>query len=264
MDRLSVLAVFAHPDDESCGPGGTLAKYAREGADVTLVCVTRGEGGFCDDPLCEDYRPISRERFATIRIQELACACRSLGIRRWAVLAYPDGGLARCDRRALESELVRWVRTVRPQVVVTCYPEGELGHPDHDTVARVTARAYLGAGYSTRFRDHLKEGLLPSQPLKLYYCIPPDPDLASNCRGLRPLTVVDASSYIEAKIQAMRCHASQKGCSDSIAESVLRNPHWTEAFCLAHSRVPTRQVSEDDLFACVPGLVTTGHREVLA
>jgi len=250
--RLSLLAVFAHPDDESCGPGATLAKYAHRGVEVTLVCVTRGEAGFCDDPQCEDYRPISREQCVTVRVQELACACQALAIGRWAVLGYPDGRVAQCDRRELEGELVRWVRTVRPQVMVTCYPEGKLGHPDHDAVARVTARAYLGAGHPSRFQEHLRGGLGPWQPLKLYYCIPPDPELASQCMDQRPLTVVDSSVYVQHKIRAMRCHASQKQCSISMTEAVLRKPRWTESFHLAHSRLPQRKIPEHCLFAGVP------------
>lgn len=248
---LSLLAVFAHPDDESCGPGATLAMYARRGVELGLVCVTRGEQGICDDPACEDYQPVSRDQAGTIRLQELAGACKALGIRHWAVLGYPDGRLVHGNNSSLEAELVKWIRTLRPQVIVTCCPEGEAGHPDHDTVARVTTRAYLGAGHARRFPYQLREGLTPWQPLKLYYAIPPDPELASKIKTHRPLTVVDTSAYVEAKLQAMRCHVSQKECSETFAAAVHSNPRCTESFYLAHSRLPSLEGSEDDLFAGV-------------
>jgi LmbE family N-acetylglucosaminyl deacetylase len=255
---LSLLAVFAHPDDESCGPGATLAMYARQGVELTLVCVTRGEAGFCDDLRCEDYRATSREQFASIRLQELEGACKALGIRRWAVLGYPDGGGAYWDRRTLEGELVRWVRTVRPHVVVTCYPEGEAGHPDHDTVARATTKAYLGAGYARRFPEHLAEGLAPWQPRKLYYCLPPDPEVAARIKLRSPLTNLDVSPHVQDKIRAMQCHGSQKQCSQEFAEAVGNSPHWTESFCLAHSRVSSPESTEDGLFAGVQAPTSLG------
>ena len=251
MEKLSLLAVFAHPDDESCGPGGTLALYADRGVAVSLVCATQGEGGVCDDPECGDFNPISPDQVGIARLEELSDACKALGIPRWGVLGYPDSGLAQCDRRALEEEMVRWIRTVRPQVVVTCYPEGELGHPDHDTVARVATKAYRGAGRPGRFPDHMKQGLDPWQPSKLYYCIPPDPDLASQIDPRCPLTAVDVSAFTEVKINAMQCHQSQQECSQGFAEVVRNKPRWTESFLLAHSTIGPRNGPEDDLFAGV-------------
>lgn len=250
MEKLSLLAIFAHPDDESCGAGATLAMYANQGVAVSLVTATKGEGGICDDAECSDYRQISREQVGSIRLEELAGACKALGIRQWAVLGYPDSGLAQCNRRALEEELVRWIRTVRPQVVLTCYPEGEHGHLDHDTIARVAAKAYLGAGRSKRFPHQLEEGLTPWQPSKLYYCVPPDPDLAARIDPKLPLTTLDVSPFVQSKLRAMQYHQSQNECSEGFAEVVRSNPHWTESFCLAHSKVPLESI-EDDLFAGV-------------
>ena len=259
MDKLSLLAIFAHPDDESCGPGATLAMYASQGVKVSLITATKGEGGTCDDPACSDYGSISREQVGIVRLEELRNACKALGIPHWAVLGYPDSGLAQCNRRALEEELVRWIRTVRPQVVLTSYPEGVLGHPDHDTVARVAAKAYLGAGRPVRFPGQLKEGLTPWRPSKLYYCVPPDPDLASQLDPRFPLTTVDASAFVQVKLRAMQFHQSQQECSQAFAEVVRDNPGRTESFCLAHSRMTSLGVPEDDLFAGV--LITEPHRK---
>lgn len=243
MARLSLLAVFAHPDDESCGSGATLARYAHEGVEVTLVCAARGENGAWGSD-----QSMPKERFATIRVNELDCACKALGIRHWTVLGYPDGGLALCNRRVQEEELVRWVRTVRPQVVVTCYPEGETGHPDHDTVARVTARAYLGAGHERRFPKQVRQGLAPWRPLKLYYALPTDSELVQRPGVCGPLTMLDVSSFAQTKVQAMRRHLSQKQCSQGLVEAMPRTNRWTESLCLAHSRAAPAAGAEDDLF----------------
>ena len=114
-------------------------------------------------------------------------------------------------------------------------------------MARVTARAYLGAGHARRFPEQLEKGLSPWQPLKLYYCVPPDPDLAAEVDPRFPLATVDVSAFAEVKVRAMRCHKSQNECSQGFAEVVRSKPHWTESFCLAHSRVPLPDM-EDDLF----------------
>ena len=85
-DKMSLLAVFAHPDDESCGPGATLAMYAHQRVKVALLCVTRGERGASGA-----NRAIPLEEFGDIRERELGDACYALGISRLTVLRYPDG-----------------------------------------------------------------------------------------------------------------------------------------------------------------------------
>lgn len=242
--RLSLLAVFAHPDDESCGPGATLAMYASRGVEVTLVCATKGERGAWGDD-----QGIPLEQFGAIRVRELACACTSLGIRRWAVLGYPDGALAQAGGRRLEEDLVRWIRQVQPQMVVTHYPLGPNGRHDHDVLSRLTARAYLGAGHEARFPEQLNRGLAPWEPLKLYYAMPPDP--VSRRRGDRPLTVTDATEFADAKIRALSCHRTQEECWRMLSKALQNSPRWKEFFYLAHSRVPRTESPEDDLFASI-------------
>lgn len=243
MDRLSLLAVFAHPDDESCGPGATLALYAHRGVEVTLVCVTKGERGAWG---ADQTTPLGQ--FGARRIQELACACESLGIRRWAVLGYPDGDVSRCQHRDLERELVKWIRKVRPRVVVTHCPEGPQGHADHHALSRVVARAYLGAGHPHRFPEHIAQGLAPWQPVKLYYALPPDLDVATKGKDQQHFTRVDATDFVDAKIRALHCHASQQKCWRGLLERLLSSPRWTESFYLAHSRLAHAVGAEDDLF----------------
>ena len=250
MDKLSMLAIFAHPDDESCGPGATLAMYAHRGVDVTLVCTTKGEHGAWGDD-----QSIPAEQFGINRIQELACACRSLGIRRWTVLGYPDGGVAQCDGKGLEEDLVRWMREVEPQVVITHYPEGANGHPDHNAVARAATSAYLRAGHSDEFSEQLKQGLAPWAPLKLYYAMPPDPELAGHLTNYPPI-MLDVSQFAQTKARALLCHQSQRECWQGLIKTLRRGAKWTESFYLVHSRVPRLETPEDDLFVSVPDAAT--------
>lgn len=244
MNKLSLLAVFAHPDDESCGPGGTLAKYAHEGVEVTLLCVTRGENGAWGSD-----QSIPKERFAALRIRELVCACRSLGIRRWTWLGYPDGEIARYNIRVLTQDILLHIWKVRPQVVITHWPEGTNGHADHDGVARAVTEAYQHAGDATFCK--FIPGCAPYEPAKLYYAVPPDPQVAQVYKIRRPLTVVDATDYVEAKMQALRCHASQRECWKGLLAALQHTSRWTEAFYLADTRVASTTGPEDDLFASV-------------
>lgn len=242
-DKLSLLAVFAHPDDESCGPGATLAMYAHRGVHVSLVTITSGElGAWGTD------QTIPVHKFGLERMLELQCACKSLGIRRWAVLGYADGAAEEWGRRKLEKELTFWIRRVQPQVVVTHYPEGANGHPDHNAVSRAVTQAHLGAGRMGRFRPSDRGGLPPWQPLKLYYSLPQASALAPKSRGHWAVIVADRSS-VEAKIQALRCHASQEACWGPMAERLRHSAKWEETFYLAHSRLSWPRGPESDLFA---------------
>lgn len=157
---MSLLAVFAHPDDESCGPGGTLARCAAEGMDVQLLCATRGELGGAPVP--------DKQRdglLAELRTAALRAACKALGVTDCTVLDYPDGSLRHCDQHALEEEIVRVIRRVRPRVIITSDAEEE---GDHGIIARVTTLAWMSAG--ARLAPHLADLLLYYHPGPLTEC----------------------------------------------------------------------------------------------
>jgi N-acetylglucosamine malate deacetylase 2 len=99
---LALLAVFAHPDDESLAMGGTLARYARAGVKVSLVCATRGEWGLISDPTLA-----SRENLAEVREEELRSACRVLGVSSLHFLDCPDSGVNYTDWSEVEEKIVR-------------------------------------------------------------------------------------------------------------------------------------------------------------
>ena len=151
--RLSLMAVFAHPDDESFGIGGTLARYGADpGVRVVLVCATRGEAGEISNP-----ELASSERLGEVREQELRCACRTLGVEDLFFLDYRDSGMAGTaeneDPRALAQadfdeavgKIVAHIRREQPDVVVTFDENGGYGHPDHIAIHHLTKAAFAAA-----------------------------------------------------------------------------------------------------------------------
>jgi N-acetyl-1-D-myo-inositol-2-amino-2-deoxy-alpha-D-glucopyranoside deacetylase len=201
-----LLLVHAHPDDESIGTGATMARYAAEGAQVTLVTCTLGELGEIIPPslsfLAEgDQR--GGGRLGQYRIGELNAACAELGVTDHRFLGGPgrwrDSGMMgtagnddpRCFWRADVDEaadtLLGVIREVRPQVLVTYDANGFYGHPDHIQAHRVALRAFQRAS--------------PYGLARFYATAAPDSPQVT--------TEIDASAYLDSKLAAMRAHATQ-------------------------------------------------------
>lgn len=152
-----LLLVHAHPDDESINNGATMAKYAAEGAQVTLVTCTRGEEGEVIPPTLAHLAPDREDRLGPYRVGELAAAMKELGVTDHRFLGGPGTyrdsgmmGLAQNERPGAfwsadvdeaAAHLVAVVRETRPQVLVTYDPDGGYGHPDHIQAHRVAMRA---------------------------------------------------------------------------------------------------------------------------
>jgi LmbE family N-acetylglucosaminyl deacetylase len=166
-----LLAVLAHPDDESFGMGGTLALYAKQGVQTHLVCATRGEAGSLDEDCLEGFNSIAERRES-----ELRCAAGILGLSGLYFLGYRDSGmagspdnqhpeaLAAQPLEQVAARVVRHIRQIQPQVVVTFDPIGGYKHPDHIAIHKATVLAFKLAGEPT-----FQNGLPPYQPQKLYY-----------------------------------------------------------------------------------------------
>jgi LmbE family N-acetylglucosaminyl deacetylase len=133
-DKLKLLAVFAHPDDESMGLGGTLAKYSAEGVETYLVTATRGERGWFGS---EETNP-GFERLGEIRTQELEAAGKVLGLKEINFLNYIDGDLDQADPMEAIGRIVTHIRRIKPQVIVTFAHDGNYGHPDHIAISQFT------------------------------------------------------------------------------------------------------------------------------
>jgi LmbE family N-acetylglucosaminyl deacetylase len=192
----SVLAIYAHPDDPEISAGGTLARWADAGAQVHIAVTTRGDKG-TNDPDAD------LDALARLRLEETAAAAAKLGVEHTHHLDYPDGELP--DDRNLRVDLVRLVRSVRPDVVLCPDPtsvffaDSYVNHRDH----RVTGWAALdavapAAGNPHYFPELRDEGLSVHQVRALYLSGTFDPNVW-----------VDITGTLERKIEALFCHASQ-------------------------------------------------------
>lgn len=190
-----ILGIFAHPDDESFLAGGTLAKYAANGWKVSVLCATRGEAGRRGE---YEKDNLSHEGFALVRQREMEAACRVLGVGKPLFLKCADGGVAKDCRDSAKAEIVRFLRGLKPDVVITFGPDGVSGHTDHVAIGGIATVAAREAG-------------IPS----LYYVLRSE-SLSSCCEPEVPVssppvtTVIDVSGFGERKLQAMRCYRSQK------------------------------------------------------
>jgi LmbE family N-acetylglucosaminyl deacetylase len=193
-DRIErVMVITAHPDDSEFGAGGTVAKFVKEGREVTYCIVTNGNKGSSD-------RTMTPERLAVIRAEEQRNAARVLGVERVSFLGYPDGEVE--DTRDLRRDVSREIRRFRPDLVVCQNPNRtyNLGasHRDHRTVGG----AVLDCVYPLA-RDHLAfPELMPEfEPHKVreVYVM----------QWNEPHVVNDITEVIDLKLKALACHASQ-------------------------------------------------------
>jgi len=205
---LTLLAVFAHPDDETFRCGGTLALLARRGVRVQVLTATRGEAGSRGDPpLC------TPEKLADVREQELRCACSTLGVVPPILLDYSDGGLAEVDEEEAVDRVTAVIWELEPQALLTWPPDGLSGHPDHVAVSRWTTLAF-----------ERTDTLGPDAPVALYHLAVPCS--VANALGLAHLhaipdteitLAVDVTPVWEQKWAAIRCHRTQTGGSPILA-----------------------------------------------
>jgi len=250
-----LMAVLAHPDDESLGMGGTLARYAQEGVQTYLVSATRGERGRCGDP---DTRP-SDEEVGRIREAELLAAAEMLGVREVSFLYYMDAELAQADPAEATGRIVEHILRVKPQVVVTFAPDGAYGHPDHIAICQLTTAAVMAAAA----RGHAVS--------KLYYIAWPESHwdayqeafkdltmtVGDEIRSAQPwpeweiTTFVDTLEWWPQVWSAVSAHRSQLSAYRTLAE--LEAEHhaalWgTQYFYRAMSLVNGGPARETDLF----------------
>lgn len=249
-EKLSLLAVFAYPQDESFGPAGTLAKYASEGVQVSLVTMTRAamEGAADSSATSADgCIDLGRDR---------SCSCRTSGVRRVCFFDYPAGELEKIDPEIIEDQLVRLVREIQPQVMITFGPEGMPGNGDHRAVNRVTTAAFRDAGDPSKFQHHFREGLGAYAPQKLYYCVLPS-SLVSRWQVLdlaavpddQITTVLDVSPHTEAMNKTLYC---QRNHSVDFIRWLTedRRVQWdAEYYALVESGLNKKPRHEKDLFA---------------
>jgi N-acetyl-1-D-myo-inositol-2-amino-2-deoxy-alpha-D-glucopyranoside deacetylase len=287
-----LLLVHAHPDDESIGTGATMAKYAAEGAAVTLVTCTLGELGEVIPPEQAHLAWDAAGGLGQFRIGELAAACRALGVSdhrflggagRWrdsGMMGAPSndwpGSFWRADVDEAAGELLKVMKQVRPQVLVTYDDNGFYGHPDHIQAHRVAWRAFeLAGGLVSKFyatavpRSVLAEAMamLPEGDSRPdagsgrqiggadFTRVESVDDLPFGTDDDTVTTAIDARDYLDAKLAAMHAHATQISVdspffalSNKVAQRALGVEYYT---LLAGQLEPGYGPSnhEQDLFA---------------
>lgn len=258
-----LMCILAHPDDESLGLGGILAKYAAEGVETHLVTATRGERGWSGDD--RDYP--GPTALGQMRERELQAAAAVLGLHSMRFLDYQDGELDQAEPADAIGRIVAHLRRVRPQVVVTFDPTGIYGHPDHIAICQFTTAA-MAAAANPRF----DAPGAPHQVSKLYYLAETEEkfadyqkvfgELAVNVDGIqrravgwRPwsiTTCIDTAAYWRTVWQAVMCHRSQLSTAQGLAElpaAQRRNLCATQSFYRVFSLVNGGRAVEHDLFA---------------
>lgn len=195
--RKTILAVLAHPDDESFGLGGTLALYAQKGYDTYYICATRGEAGTVDDEYLNGYKDT-----AELRTDELMRAAKILGLKEVFFLGYRDSGMPGMDANnhpdaqinhsidEVAGRVVKYIRELKPDVVLTFDPIGGYKHPDHIHIHKATVLAFEKAD-DTSFHP---EAGLPFKPRALYYQVFPRWFLKAMTR-MMPLFGKDPSKW---------------------------------------------------------------------
>ena len=232
-----VLAVFAHPDDESLLAGGVLAACAAAGHRVAIVSMTRGERGPTELPRLADRRALGDAREG-----ELLAAARALGASSAECLEYPDGELADADEKQAARTLAGLLERERPEVVISFSDEGLYWHPDHLAVSRFlnAALELLGSGgavawlYGATWPEGHAAGLVSHMRAR---------GLSTDLWGLEPaafgapshsITIApDVRPFLPAKLAALRGYASQIGPShllsalpDDLAEEFLGREYF--------------------------------------
>lgn len=230
-----LLAVFAHPDDESIAAGGLLALAAEAGAEVAVLCLTRGDGA---DPHAS---PDTRQALAARRTEELTAAAAVLGVARLVVRDHQDGMLPWIETAALDADIRAALDEIGPDVVVTFGPDGLYWHPDHIAVCERTTAVVAGHG--------------AGGPALYYVTSPPGqmravadaaaargraswivrgldvPD-AWGAEAAPPTLVVDTRRVAGRKAAAIACHRSQiaggalDGLTPADAEALLTLEHY--------------------------------------
>jgi LmbE family N-acetylglucosaminyl deacetylase len=282
-ERRKLLGVFAHPDDESYGAGGTLARYAEEGADVYAIIATDGAAGSVSTSQAVE----EGQTLTEIRAAELATAASILGLTDYWNLGYHDSGMRGSPEndhpRALMvqpldrvvHELVGLMRRLRPQVVITHDPYGGYGHPDHIQVSRTTTKAF----------EACRAGPDPGQsytPQKLYYTtfdrrglrffvklmllLRQDPtafgrnkdiDLLAIAETNLPVSAkIDTSAYSTRREEAIQAHASQYSDPSGMMRvlNLLLNRFFSTRESYSRAFPPPGEEIESDLFAGIPSV----------
>lgn len=270
-----LMAILAHPDDESLGMGGTLAKYGAEGVETFLLTATRGDAGRFRGYPQDDHRHPGRAALAGIRETELRNAAIALGLREVTFLDYLDQGLDRADPAEVVAAIAAHIRRVQPEVVVTFGPDGAYGHPDHIAISQF-ATAAVAAAANHSFPVPSAPAAPPHLVSKLYYLAWSESTWQGYEAAFRKLvsvvdgverqavpwpdwaitTVIDTQSVWSTVWEAISCHHSQVTAYEKLRDLSPRDHEalWgQQSFYRVFSTVNGGRQRETDLFEGIRG-----------
>jgi LmbE family N-acetylglucosaminyl deacetylase len=269
MRTPRLMAVLAHPDDESLGVGGTLAKYASAGIDVFVLTATRGDSGRFRGYRLDDHQHPGPMALANIREGELRAAASALGVREVSILDYRDQQLDRANPREAVATITGHIRRVQPNVVVTFGPDGAYGHPDHIAISQFTTAAIVAAA-DPAYPCNGIEVVQSHAVSKLYYIAWPESTWKAYQSAFRKLvstvdgierqavpwpdwaitTVIDTRSFWSTVWRAISCHESQVTAYEGLRD-LSPDDHealWGhQSFYRVFSTVTGGRVPETDL-----------------
>lgn len=210
MNNKTIVAVFAHPDDEAFGPAGTIANFSKT-HDVYLICATNGEAG-------ENHSDDKTNLLAKIRKAELEKSASILGVKRIFFLNYKDGGLSNNVYHKLAEDISEIINNLQPEIMITYEPRGVSGHLDHVAVSLVTHYVFEK---NTDVKKLLCYTLLKEQTDKLrdYFIYVP--------HGIKKEDMhlsIDISDVWDLKISALKAHKSQVKDVSRILSSIYGEP----------------------------------------
>ncbi|WP_420645013.1 PIG-L deacetylase family protein [Candidatus Leptofilum sp.] len=260
QNRLKLMCILAHPDDESLGTGGILAKYAAEGVHTSVITATRGQQGWPGDPAANP----GPEALGQLRAGELRAAADVLGVQELILLDYMDGELDEVDWETAVSQIAHYIRLLQPHVVVTFDPYGAYGHPDHIAISQMTMAAIVAASSSNGAQP-------PHQVAKLYYMADTAEiaHLYEDIFGELVMTIddeerrmvswprwaittrIETAAYLPQIWQAISCHRSQLPGYNMLVQLPLEQRHrlyGQQSFYRAFSLVNGGRTVENDLF----------------
>lgn len=275
MASRRLALVHAHPDDESLGTGGTIAKYAAEGAHVCLITCTNGElGEIAEVP---ELGPIEQAQLGEIRVRELQAAVRALsgtvgtseGVVDLRLLGFHDSGMdgtpenespvafVNQDLDVVVQRIVEIFRELEPQVVVTYNELGFYGHPDHIRAHQVAVAAAEMCGVLKVYYTALPKSLMrmavdmaPSIGIAAEEFFSEDDIERLGTDDDKISASIDCSAWIDHKFRALEAHRTQLGTTQVFLQipSEFRSAMATEHYVLARSSIPRSEGVESDLF----------------
>jgi LmbE family N-acetylglucosaminyl deacetylase len=216
-DPKRVMVIMAHPDDPEFFSGGTIALWARDGAEIIYLILTNGDKG-SDDPA------MTSEQLISLRREEQRTAANTLGVKTVIFMGEPDGELQATLQ--LRQQVVREIRRHRPHRVIcpdpTAYYFGNtyVNHPDHRAAGQVALEAIFPAARNRMYHPSLlDEGLMPHAVREIYLV-----------GALQPDRWVDISDVMDLKIQAIRSHASQLMDPEGVIERVRQRAQAVDEY----------------------------------